>query len=132
VDDRVTFAQGDLAEPIRAWLSDGSPGLDLLVSNPPYVCSGRIESLMPEVRDHEPRSALDGGPDGLDVVRRLVPRAADLLAPGGWLALELGEAQAEAVANLLGETDAFDMQTLETATDAGGCERVLSVRLAAR
>jgi release factor glutamine methyltransferase len=131
VADRVTFAQGDLAEPIRGWLPPEGPGLDLMASNPPYVCTERIESLMPEVRDHEPRAALDGGPDGLDVVRRLVPQAAELVAPGGWFALELGEGQADAVAGLLAATGAFDMQTLETATDAGGCERVLSVRRAA-
>jgi release factor glutamine methyltransferase len=75
--------------------------LDLIVSNPPYIPSGDIAMLDAEVRDHDPRRALDGGGDGLDAYRRLAPGAAGLLAPGGWLVVEVGHDQAEEVQRLL-------------------------------
>ncbi len=125
VAGRVHFAQGELARPARACLPPGREGVELVVSNPPYVPSERIETLPPEVRDHEPRAALDGGPDGLEVVRRLIPQAADLLLRGGCLALELGEDQAEPVAELLRQDGRFDMDTLATRRDSTGCARVL-------
>jgi release factor glutamine methyltransferase len=75
--------------------------LDLIVSNPPYIRSDEIAMLDAEVRDHDPRDALDGGADGLDAYRRLAPRAAGLLAPGGWLVVEVGHDQANAVEGLL-------------------------------
>jgi len=128
VSDRVHIARGELAEPVRALLPADRAGLDLLVSNPPYIPTARIEGLEPEVRDHEPRQALDGGPDGLDVLRRLIPAAADLLVPGGWLVLELGEEQAGPVRQLAGQTGALQMTSIETTTDACGCERVFCGR----
>jgi release factor glutamine methyltransferase len=128
VNDRVHAACGELVEPARALLPAGRAGLDLLVSNPPYVPTADIAGLEPEVRDYEPRQALDGGPDGLDVLRRLLPAAADLLLPAGWLVLELGEGQADAVRRLAEQTGAFDMTAIETTTDAHGCERVFCVR----
>ncbi len=128
VGDRVLTARGDLTEPVRGPLPADRAGLDLLVSNPPYVPTADIEGLEPEVRDHEPRQALNGGPDGLDVLRRLVPAAAELLLPGGWLVLELGEEQADPVRQLAERTGAFDVNTTETTTDAHGCERVFCVR----
>jgi release factor glutamine methyltransferase len=124
----VAFGVGDLAEPLTDLLPAGERTVALLAANPPYVCTGEIAALEPEVRDHEPRAALDGGPDGLDVVRRLVPAAAEALAPGGWLALEIGEDQARAVAELAAAVGAFRMETVETIVDAGGCERVFCVR----
>ena len=69
---------------------------DVIVANPPYVPDGDIAGLPPEVRDFEPRLALAGGPDGLEVVRRLLDAAAGRLAPGGHLVLELGSGQAPA------------------------------------
>jgi release factor glutamine methyltransferase len=128
VSKRVITAQGDLAAPVRDLLPGDRAGLDLLVSNPPYVPTGAIEGLEPEVRDHEPRGALDGGPDGLDVVRRLIPEAADLLAAGGWMVLEVGEGQAGPVQEMAAGTGAFDMNTIERMTDTHGCERVFCVR----
>ncbi len=128
VSDRVLTACGDLTDPVRGLLPADRAGLDLLVSNPPYVRTGEIAGLDPEVRDHEPRQALDGGPDGLDVLRRLVPAAAELLLPGGWLVLELGDGQADAVRQLAGGTGAFDVAGIETTIDAQGCERVFCAR----
>ncbi len=74
---------------------------DLIVANPPYIPTAELARLQPEVRDHEPRVALDGGPDGLAVIRRLVTGAAPWLKPGGRLMLELGDGQAETVTALL-------------------------------
>jgi len=76
-------------------------GCDVLVSNPPYVPTRDIATLAPDVRDHDPRAALDGGPDGLAAYRAVAADAARLLAPGGWLAVEIGIDQSEAVAALL-------------------------------
>jgi release factor glutamine methyltransferase len=90
----VEFREGDLL----AGVADRS--LDLVVSNPPYVRSGDIPGLAPDVRLFEPVAALDGGPDGLDVYRRLVPEAARALRPGGSLLLEVGEDQAADVGGL--------------------------------
>jgi release factor glutamine methyltransferase len=72
----------------------GAP-FDLVVSNPPYVRRGDIETLMPEVRDHDPAEALDGGPDGLDAHRALAAGLAGWLRPGGLFALEIGAEQAD-------------------------------------
>jgi release factor glutamine methyltransferase len=78
-----------------------SGGFDLIVSNPPYISSGDIAALATEVRDHDPRRALDGGPDGLDAYRQIAPEAARLLAPRGSLVLEVGHGQSSAVEGLL-------------------------------
>jgi release factor glutamine methyltransferase len=78
-------------------------GCDLVVANPPYVRTGDIATLAPDVRDFDPRLALDGGGDGLAAYRAIAADAARVLAPGGWLALEIGCGQAEAVSALLAE-----------------------------
>jgi release factor glutamine methyltransferase len=75
--------------------------LDLIVSNPPYIRSAEIADLATEVRDHDPRLALDGGADGLDAYRALVPQAARLLAPGGVLAVEVGHDQSGELEGLM-------------------------------
>ncbi|HEY0331498.1 MAG TPA: peptide chain release factor N(5)-glutamine methyltransferase [Rhodopseudomonas sp.] len=74
---------------------------DLIVSNPPYIRSAEIATLAVEVRDHDPRRALDGGADGLDAYRAIATQAAGLLAPGGALILEIGEGQGDEVAALV-------------------------------
>jgi len=125
VADRVAFAHGRLCESLAQ--PCGSAPV-LVASNPPYVPTARIEELAPEIRLHEPREALDGGPDGLDVIRELVPAAAQALGAGGWLVLELGEGQAEPVREIVAAIGLLDGASVETSRDAGGCERVLSVR----
>ena len=94
----VELLAGDLDEPLPAELAGR---LDVLCANVPYVPTGAIATLPVDVRDHEPRLSLDGGPDGLDVFRRLAGRATHWLAPGGALFGEIGEDQAEAAAALL-------------------------------
>jgi len=74
---------------------------DLIVSNPPYIRSADIATLAPEVRDHDPHLALDGGRDGLEAYRRIAPQAARLLSPGGLLVLEIGQGQADDVVRLV-------------------------------
>ena len=92
----VEFVRCDLGSA----LADSA--FDLVVSNPPYIASAEIDALQREVREWEPRAALFGGQDGLAVFRRLIPDAARLLRPGGWLILEIGATQAESVSGLLG------------------------------
>ncbi len=84
--DRIDFRLTSLLDGI-------APTLDLVVSNPPYVPTGDIPGLPPEVRDHEPRQALDGGADGLAAVRDLARSAAGVLAQGAWLVVEFGVGQ---------------------------------------
>jgi release factor glutamine methyltransferase len=94
VSDRVEFRQTSLV--------DGVAGpAALIVSNPPYIPAGDIAGLPPEVRAWEPRQALDGGLDGLEVIRALVAVAPRVLAPGGWLIMEFGFGQRDAVTALL-------------------------------
>jgi release factor glutamine methyltransferase len=74
---------------------------EVLISNPPYIPTIDRDALHPQVRDHEPSTALFAGPDGLDIYRRLVPQAFDALKPNGLLALEIGHGQRDAIAALL-------------------------------
>jgi release factor glutamine methyltransferase len=94
----VELLAGDLDAPLPAELAGR---VDVLCANVPYVPTGAIATLPTDVRDHEPLLSLDGGPDGLDVLRRLAGRAGHWLAPGGALCCEIGEDQAEAAAALL-------------------------------
>lgn len=87
-----------------------SGGFDLIVSNPPYIRSADIATLAPEVRDHDPRLALDGGRDGLDAYRQIAPQAANLLTPGGLVVLEIGQDQ---------DTDVVRLMTAAGLTVAG-------------
>jgi release factor glutamine methyltransferase len=97
---------------------------DAIVSNPPYIASAEIEGLAPEVRDHDPRAALDGGWDGLAAYRVLAPAVAALLAPGGFVAFEVGAAQSESVVTLLAATGA--LETVSSVRDLGGHSRVVT------
>jgi release factor glutamine methyltransferase len=91
---RAVFVACDYA----AALADS---FDLIVSNPPYIRSAEIAGLAPEVRDHDPRGALDGGVDGLDAYRALIPEAARLLLPGGALVVEAGRGQSGPIEGLM-------------------------------
>jgi release factor glutamine methyltransferase len=113
----VTFLQGDLAAPLS---SEG--GFDLIVANLPYIPTGEIAGLSADVRS-EPHLALDGGADGLALVRRLVEVAPGLLQPAGCLALEIGAGQAAATAELLAAAGFGDMRVRR---DLGGIDRVVS------
>ncbi|MDB6065851.1 MAG: hemK [Pedosphaera sp.] len=95
VDSRIEFFEGNGFSA----LPSGSR-FELILSNPPYIPSAEIATLEPEVRDHDPRTALDGGEDGLDFYRRLAREAGAFLKPGGRIMLEFGDGQADALRNL--------------------------------
>lgn len=115
----VTFLQADL---LRG-LEELAGRIDLLVSNPPYVESGEIDALMPEVRLWDPPEALDGGPDGLSFYRRIFAEIPELLAPGAGVILEIGDGQAQEVLDL-GEKAGF--RPLGVERDLAGSERVVA------
>ncbi|MEI6667795.1 MAG: peptide chain release factor N(5)-glutamine methyltransferase [Acidobacteriota bacterium] len=93
---------GDRVHLVRSSLLDAIAGpLDLIVSNPPYIPSGDLAALQPEIRNYEPALALASGTDGLDAIRRLVPMAAARLAVHGWLMFEIGHGQAGHVQAIL-------------------------------
>ncbi len=108
---RTALLRGDWT----AGLSEES--FDLVVSNPPYIPSGDIAGLAPEVRDHEPRLALDGGPDGLDAYRRLAEEAQRVLKPGGRFAVEIGFDQGPAVAALFTAAGAREVRVVRDLSD---------------
>jgi len=98
---------------------------DLVVSNPPYVPARDKTTLQREVRDYEPEIALYGGDDGLEIYRRLIPEAERLLAPGGWLAMEIGYILGDAVRVMLGA-----WKEVEIRNDLAGLPRVILARQA--
>lgn len=118
VADRVRFQVGNLFAPIEA----GST-FDLIVSNPPYIPPSEIETLMPEVKDHEPRIALDGGTDGLSFYRRLSAESCRWLKPGGMLAVEIGHTQDGAVRELL---ESSGLNSVKVIKDRAGRPRVVT------
>jgi release factor glutamine methyltransferase len=117
---RAAFVACDLAAALGG-------AFDLIVSNPPYIASGEIAGLAPEVRDFDPRAALDGGADGLDHYRAITAAAPALLAPRGILAVELGAGQAETVAALV---SAAGLVPSPPHTDLSGVSRALLARKA--
>jgi len=118
----VELLAGDLDAPLPAELAGR---VDVLCANVPYVPSGAIPTLPRDVRDHEPRLALDGGPDGLDVLRRVAALAGRWLAPGGFLLCEIGEDQGAAAAALLAEAGLAEIAVLP---DMAGGDRVVEAR----
>ncbi len=119
MSDRIQLTAGsDLV-----MFTPSRPCFDLIVANPPYIPSAEIASLQPEVRDYEPRGALDGGADGLAAYRRIIPEAAARLRAGGALILEIGWNQGAAVARLAERSRFYrDWQCLG---DYSGHERVV-------
>ena len=105
--NQIAFARGNWTE----GLADAS--FDVVVSNPPYIASDVIETLEPEVRQFDPRLALDGGADGLDAYRHLAPEILRVLKPGGLFAVEIGYDQKDAVEALFNEVGAGDVWTIK-------------------
>lgn len=99
---------------------------DLITANPPYIPSGQLEDLMPEVRDHEPRMALDGDEDGLAFYRRIAGQAPDYLREGGWLLIEIAFDQGQAVRQMLADGP---FEEIEIIQDLSGRDRVLKGRM---
>jgi len=114
----LTVVQGDLFEAV------GKKKFDMVISNPPYIESDIIPTLMPEVRDYEPLEALDGGADGLDFYRSIIADAPDHIRDDGLLVLEIGDDQAEAVTQLIADTERFD--PAEVGRDLAGHDRIVT------
>jgi release factor glutamine methyltransferase len=118
--NRVHVIMGDLLAP--------RPGpVDLIVSNPPYIATDEWASLPPSVRECEPRAALDGGHDGLDIIRRLLPQASSALLPTGALLIEIGWHQGQAATDLA--RSHFPDAAVRVHADLAGHDRVLEVQL---
>ncbi|MGY6632493.1 MAG: peptide chain release factor N(5)-glutamine methyltransferase [Alkalilacustris sp.] len=117
LEDRATLRAGD-------WWAGVTGTFDLIVSNPPYLAAAELADLAPEVRDWEPQAALSPGGDGLDAYRAIAAGAADRLAPGGRLAVEIGPTQAAPVAALL---RAQGLGSADLRRDLDGRPRVLVV-----
>jgi release factor glutamine methyltransferase len=115
---RASFHRGN-------WDDGLDPGFDIVISNPPYIPSGDIASLQPEVASFEPRLALDGGSDGLDAYRRLGPAAMRLLVPGGLAAFEIGIGQGDSVRGIM---TAAGLRHIATACDLAAIERCVLFR----
>ena len=109
----VGFVRADLFDGVAQVMARaGMPArFELVTSNPPYIPTADIATLMADVRDHEPHLALDGGSDGLDLVRRIVQDAPNWLVPGGALAMEIGAGQAPAVAELFAARGFTDVRS---------------------
>jgi release factor glutamine methyltransferase len=116
----VELVAGDLLAPF------GDAAFDLVVSNPPYCAAGELAALEPEVRDFEPRFALAAGADGLDALRGLVADGPRVLAAGGWMLVEVGAGQAEAVRGLFRADDRYTSVVVED--DHAGIPRVVGAR----
>lgn len=124
VGGRVHTHQGSRFDPLPAHLRGQ---VDMLVSNPPYVRTDEIAELQTEVRDHDPHTALDGGRDGLDFYRALAHGMGPWLRPGGWIVLEIGADQGEAVTEILTASGARDLSVHQ---DYAGRDRVVTARAA--
>ena len=113
--DRVHFLQSDLFEKVEG-------KFEIIVSNPPYIASAEVEKLMPEVRDHEPRMALDGTEDGLYFYRKIIAGSVEYLNEDGILCLEIGCEQASAVTEMMKH---FGFKDITVVQDLAGLDRVV-------
>jgi release factor glutamine methyltransferase len=119
VASRIEFLEGDLLAPLQ------TGDVDAIVSNPPYIPDNELETLEPEVSEHEPRQALSGGTDGLSVIERLLPAADKALRRGGLFLMEIGHDQNDRVREIVESTG---LDYLRTAADLAGIPRIIVAR----
>lgn len=124
VENRADFLESDLFSAPYFCEKGGKEGgkYDILISNPPYIATEEIETLMEEVRLHDPRKALDGMEDGLYFYRKITEEAGEYLKPGGWLLYEIGCTQGEAVSEMLRNAGFEKVQVVK---DLPGLDRVV-------
>ncbi len=122
VADRIRFVCCDLLSPLHK-----EARFDLILANPPYIRSGEIGGLQPEVSRFEPIAAIDGGPDGMQFHRRIIETAAEHLNPSGWLMMEIGQDQASPLGDLIHNCPAYG--TVDVVEDYSRDDRILKVRL---
>lgn len=128
LDQRATFFNADLFEPFESATLKGS--LDVVVSAPPYISSAKVENLVPEIADHEPRAAFDAGAFGLSVFNKLIALAPNYLRPDGHLIFECGLGQGDFLAKRLGNNPYY--RSIVQVRDANGDVRVLKASGSAR
>jgi len=121
VGERIRFLCADWMDALNP-----KPVFGLIVSNPPYVAIEELSALAPEVRDYEPRLALDGGEDGMASIKIIATHAISLLIPGGWLFMEIGAGQAGAVTDLFASLPGYE--NVRVHADYAGLPRVLEVQ----
>jgi release factor glutamine methyltransferase len=127
VQDTVQFVVGDGLSFVKGLATLGkAQGFDLVACNPPYVPSGEIAGLEPEVRDHDPRPALDGGAGGLEFIERIVPELPSIMNEGGIVGFEMGASQADMVRAVF---ERSGIGSLEILQDLSGRDRVITGRL---
>ena len=124
VADRIRFLEGDLFVPMEEL--DLLGRIDCIVTNPPYVPSGDLATLQPEVRDFEPAMALFAGPQGTEIAERIIHRAPDYLRSGGSLIMEMGIGQTAALRKTIEDTHKFG--AIEVVKDLAGIERVITAK----
>jgi len=124
LNERIKLLCGDLFEPVISQLDVET--FDLIVSNPPYVTASEYEELERNVKDYEPRTALFAGADGMDVYRKIIAEADQILKPGAALMLEIGYAQGPAVSGLLESAGAFAEIKIEK--DFSNNDRIVSAK----
>ena len=122
--DRVTVVQGDLFAPLQTLGLEGT--VDLVVCNPPYISSGKLEKERADLLENEPREAFDGGPYGVSILQRVTRDAVGFLRPGGRLLFEIGEGQERQVTALFGRASAYE--DLSHVSNNHGLVRVVSGR----
>jgi release factor glutamine methyltransferase len=120
LSERVTLCQGDL-------LSNLESSVDLVVANPPYIPTADIDDLMPEVRDYEPRIALDGGSDGLGFIDKILLQSRDFINPSGAIIIEIGFDQASEAVSMARQY--FPSGEIKMIQDFAGVERILAIYL---
>ncbi|MCK4739766.1 MAG: peptide chain release factor N(5)-glutamine methyltransferase [Deltaproteobacteria bacterium] len=124
VSSQIDYLEGNLFEALDK--RNLALSFDVITSNPPYINSADIDGLAPEVSVFEPRISLDGGTDGLILIRKIINDAPKFLKPGGTLLMEFGFGQAKDILNIVEECKAFE--EVETLKDLSGIERVLRVK----
>jgi release factor glutamine methyltransferase len=126
VSDRVRVVAAEGLGFLSKEVDSGGPGFDLVACNPPYVETGQIAKLEPEVRDHDPRIAIDGGQDGFRFIEGILPEVPSIVREGGLVAFEIGATQAERARQIFGRSG---MSRVEVLKDLSGRDRVIIGRM---